>query len=325
MGIDQRRDAAVSMTVGDETDDSAICEMMVVNDRMHLIKERGIWLVQLADEIDPDRTNDKVPNTQQKLLARGALDPLVQRTLLQAKVFLSPSFLPGVDTPRGLAITLGFLQEIAALQDLANSFRASLEAANEAFLRSKATDGTLKVPSLRDVASRGKAFIQGADHCARPLCDLASLFYPDVRMGGDWVDKLTRHVANERFANRLCEFEKGRKFLRNTRNAVEHPKPKQKVVFTDYHLNCDGTLTPPTVEVVHNQTSQPETDLAGMFQSLIDFLVQAYEDFLVILCALNVESQGAFAIRVSELETRQYPNLRYGYVTEMGGRWHPIS
>lgn len=101
MGINERRDAAVLMTVGDETDEFAICEIMVVNDRMHLIKERGIWLVQLAGEIDPDRTNDKIPNTQQKLLARGALDPLVQRTLLQAKVLLTPASSPAASTPLG--------------------------------------------------------------------------------------------------------------------------------------------------------------------------------------------------------------------------------
>lgn len=144
-------------------------------------------------------------------------------------------------------------------------------------------------------------------------------------MGASWLDKLIARIPAAMFAERLRDFDKGRKFVHNTRNAIEHPKPNQQVIFTDYRLTSDGTLCPPTMEVIHDETSAPVTDLASSFQELIDFLVRAYGDFLVILCALNVDSKGAFPIRVSALETRRYPNLRYGYVTEMGGRWLPIS
>lgn len=81
--IDRVRDSAMSMKVG-VPEDGAIKEMFGLKDRMLFILERAIYAMQLADEIDPNRSNISIPNTQQKLLGRGAEDPLVAKTLLTA-------------------------------------------------------------------------------------------------------------------------------------------------------------------------------------------------------------------------------------------------
>jgi hypothetical protein len=83
--IDQHRAAAVDMTIGDSTDPSAISEMISLGSRLVIVKEKGVWQTQLADAIDPERSNPRIPNTQQKLLSRGSSDAMVGRTLLQAK------------------------------------------------------------------------------------------------------------------------------------------------------------------------------------------------------------------------------------------------
>ena len=38
---------------------------------MYFAKERGIYAMQLADQIDPDRTNAALPDTQQRILRIG--------------------------------------------------------------------------------------------------------------------------------------------------------------------------------------------------------------------------------------------------------------
>jgi hypothetical protein len=43
------------------------------------IKEKGIYAIQLAGEIDPDRTNLGVPNVQRQLLKYGTNSILVRK------------------------------------------------------------------------------------------------------------------------------------------------------------------------------------------------------------------------------------------------------
>lgn len=50
------------MKVG-AAEDGAIKEMFGLKDRMLFILERAIYAMQLADEIDPDRSNIAIPNT----------------------------------------------------------------------------------------------------------------------------------------------------------------------------------------------------------------------------------------------------------------------
>ncbi len=175
--IDHARDAAVTMEISDTNDPSPIREVISMPDRILIIKERSIWQIQLADEIDPDRTNPKIPNSQQKLMARGAADPLVCRTLLQAKRLLKPEFLPDTyDTAEGMRFSLTFLQEVAALQNKADDFRSVIEGQNKAIDDNDNRGKGFAVPAVGDISTRGKAFIQGADHAVRCLWQLNSYF-----------------------------------------------------------------------------------------------------------------------------------------------------
>src|SRR5262245_15452219 len=163
--IDVARDAAMSMEVGDATDTSSISEAVSLRDRLLIAKEQGIWQIHLADDIDPARTNERIPNTQQKLIARGSSDVLVGRTLLQAKRLLKKAMLPA-DFPveGGLSVTMEFLIEIDALESKREDLNKRLLELNKTFEHLQSKRGTLQVPALGDASSRGKAFVQAADH-----------------------------------------------------------------------------------------------------------------------------------------------------------------
>ena len=178
------------MRVDDPTDQSPISEAISLEDRLLLIKEQGVWQVHLSDNIDPDRTNAHIPNTQQKLLARGCADALVGRTLLQARRLLKSSMLrKGFQEKAGLRVALEFLQDIDALQRAADDLATLVADTNDLFLQQRETPGSLKVPAIGNIPARGKSFLQGADHAVRSLHSLIALFYPDVRMGKGWFEK----------------------------------------------------------------------------------------------------------------------------------------
>ena len=54
--IDQIRDGASSMIVGDDTDGAIKGMVSVADQYLYVIKEHAIYRVLLADEIDPERT-----------------------------------------------------------------------------------------------------------------------------------------------------------------------------------------------------------------------------------------------------------------------------
>jgi hypothetical protein len=54
--IDKMRNAARLGRIGAEGDNSAIREMIPLGNTMYFVKERGIYAMQLADQIDPGIT-----------------------------------------------------------------------------------------------------------------------------------------------------------------------------------------------------------------------------------------------------------------------------
>ncbi len=329
--IDHQRDAAISMQVGDATD-GAISEAISLGDRLLIVKEESIWQVQLADDIDPERSNSNIPNTHQKLLSRGSTDPLVGRTLLQAKRFAKNGILPPtivIETVLGVA--LSFLTEADALRAKLDEYNQRTRSLNDAFKQTPGSSQVLQVPAVGDVSARGKAFIQAADHSVRPLWTLARIFHPELPVGVSW-SKLTALMQagsedQNAFAEILLQLEKPLAFLRNTRNAVEHPKPGQEVIFEDYRLKSDGTVYTPTIEVIHKDTPLAATELQAYFTQTLSFLIDVYECLLIQLCALHVRSNRGFPISVVELapDERRYPHVKYAYASELGGRVVPFA
>ncbi len=328
--IDQQRDAAVTMQVEDESDTSGIQDVIPLPGRMLLIKEMGIWQTQLADDIDPGRTNAGIPNTLQKLLARGAADPLVGRTLLQAKVLLKQSMLPArIDGEAGLEVTFALLTELDALDRKASELQQTLQAIEERYSGARAKGGALQVPTLGDAAARGKSFIQGADHAVRTLWQFARVFHPELQKGVAWYklrDRLMAGSEKEKALGPLVDaLEPPFAFLRNTRNAVEHPKQGQAVIFSDYRLRADGKVHAPSIEVIEKNTPLSETSLSAYFTATVEMLVNAYQSLLINMCAAHAQRVGGFDVEVIQLEPdrRRHAEVKFSYASWLGDRLVP--
>jgi hypothetical protein len=133
----------------------------------------------------------------------------------------------------------------------------------------------LFLPSLGEVRGRCESFIHKADHALFALFDIVKLFYPDIGTG--LFDRLASIAAERygeeaqftRFVNRVAPF---LKCIRQTRNCVQHPKDGQLINVQDFILSADGSIVPPSIEVIDKVAS-----LAPM--AVLEFMKQVTSDY----------------------------------------------
>jgi hypothetical protein len=128
----------------------------------------------------------------------------------------------------------------------------------------------MTVPSMGDVRGETKAFLE-ADHVAVALFNIAKLFYGD-EIGPRWFASLHK-LASEKYGDNdgFTKFLKAAlpflQFVRNARNAVEHPDQAKSVKVTDIALLPSGELNPPSIEVIHPDTPQPSVPLLALMEA----------------------------------------------------------
>jgi hypothetical protein len=229
--IDKVRNAGLSVTLPPDT--GGITDMSEINGALHMIGSSAIYRVQLADEIDPERTNIAIPNTHQKVMSYGADFLYVRQTLMTARRLFSNKVLgPAFDYKTGINLSFEALQDLVAMHDIRKNVLARFDKIAED-LKNLAVEGrSMTVPSTGDVRGESKAFLQKADHVGVALFNVVKLFYGD-EIGPRWFESLHK-LTSEKYGNN-DEFTKFLKavlpflqFVRNARNAVEHPDQAKK-------------------------------------------------------------------------------------------------
>jgi hypothetical protein len=196
-------------------------------------------------------------------------------------------------------------------------------------LGSEATSMT--VPSMGDVRGETKAFLQKADHVAVALFNIAKLFYGD-EIDPRWFASLQK-LASEKYGDNdgFTKFLNAAlpllQFVRNARNAVEHPDQAKSVKVTDIALLPSGELNPPCVEVIHQETPQPSVPLLALMERIADQLATAFEVMLAHLCCANVQPFAGMPLGIIEYDKNQQKafKCRYGYATRMGDQIVPFG
>jgi hypothetical protein len=314
------------MEVGLPTEGKITAMYKFGEDRLLLVKERAAYEFTFADRIDPERTNESIPNVQQRILSAGSDNELVQSILLTSDRLFDPTYLSDLDCPELRSRALNAVKELLAMQRIAD--RLSLE--QSSLIRElegqKLVNGFI-VPSLSDLEQELKNFLQRADHFTRELFKIIRIFEP----GFGNLDGLLRRAKGEKppndgFVEFLLRATPFLKFVREARNAVEHPTPQKRVSVMDFELDKAGHLIPPTVEVVHPQYREPRVDLAIFLPELMRSLASVYGEFVANLCSRRGKL-GGFDVAIAILpdEKRQYPATKYTYAVLLNGEWQPIG
>jgi hypothetical protein len=122
------RESAMSMTVGTPEDGIIKGFLTIGGKKMYIIKERSVYLVRLADDIDPGRTNPNIQATHQKISSEGDESEFVGRILLTARELFEGKFLEGIDHERALEQCVQIFQDVSEMREEVTSIRAAMEA-----------------------------------------------------------------------------------------------------------------------------------------------------------------------------------------------------
>ncbi|MGA8611851.1 MAG: hypothetical protein WB760_09075 [Xanthobacteraceae bacterium] len=328
--IDKIRNSALTMTLPADT--GGITHMGEINGALHVIGGSAIYRMQLADEIDPERTNIAIPNTHQKVLSYGTDFPYVRQTLMTARRLFSNKVLgPAFDYKTGINLSFEALQDLAAMHDIRKDVRARFDKIAEDLKNLAVERRSMTVPSMGDVRGGTKAFLQKADHIAVALFNIAKLFYGD-EIGPRWFASLHKLASekygdNDGFTKVLNAALPFLQFVRNARNAVEHPDQTKSVKVTDIALLPSGELNPPSIEVIHPETPQPSVPLLTLMEHVADQLATAFEVMLAHLCGANLHPFAGMPLGVIEYDKNQQKafKCRYGYASRMGNQIVPFG
>lgn len=329
--IDLKRDSAFSGLVGTD-DEGVIQEFLNVGSSLLIIKDRAIYKAQLADQIDPDRTNINVPHTQQKVYSVGSSSEIVGRTLLTAKYLFQHGMLDGRFNKTDLmSAALGFFDEAIQLATLSDTLMADQNAAIAEYKKQKVQGSVVLLPSVTDIGGRVKPFIQHADHSMQRLLILGRIFY-SLPAGKAWFDGLAEiaaevHQLERAETQRLDRMVRFAQFLRNCRNCVEHPKQNQQVVFTDFRMTQNAKIEPPTIEIVHEQTPEPIVPLSIFMDNMVRSVVNLGEQTMAFFASYHVMPgwEGTVSVCYFEEDQRRRPHVRYYFAMSMNGQIVPID
>lgn len=328
--IDRLRDGAGSIDIRTPGDDSAVVGLIPTADRMLVVKGQGIYEIKLADQVDPDRTYIDTPNTIQQVLAYGADEPWVGSVLLTAHYFLlGPRPPKGVDCAEAFDRVLEVAADLAGAHDLASAFHIAEETAIEESETKIRSDRSRFVPAIGNVEPRCNEFLQRGHHALRGLFRLARKFYPDLGAGG-WPSFAKKIDSDPKSGDNFAEVLAGvlpfLQLIRNARDCVEHPRPEQKLVVTDFSLDSRSVLHPPTIAVVHPRTPRDSLPVREFFAESLETVVYFAELMLVSLSARRARPVGGLPVHVIELppERRKYPHVRYGYGAILNGDVVPV-
>ena len=329
--IDKLRSGAGSLEINTPDDDSAISEMISTADRLLVVKDKGIYEIKFADQVDPERTNIDVPNTIQRILPYGAQDAWIGAVVLTANHLLRSPCLPSdINGAEAFAVVLEIAEDIAGAHELVEKYCDAENVAIRSFDPNIRKNRSFIVPALGNIETRCNEFLQRSDHSLQKLFRIVQVFYPDVG-SGRWEGLKTKIGGESKdidnFPQFLDETVPFLQLIRNARNCVEHPKPEQRLVTVDFSVDARNVLLPPTVEIIDPSTPLPRVSVNAFFTQTFKDLVRVVELMVVFLCARHVSTIGGFPVQVVEFpeKRRRSPHVRYGYGTKIGDEIVPMS
>ena len=329
--IDKLRSGAGSLEINTPDDDSAISEMISTADRLLVVKDKGIYEIKFADQVDPERTNIDVPNTIQRILPYGAQDAWIGAVVLTANHLLrSPCLQSDINGAEAFAVVLEIADDIAGAHELVEKYCDAENVAIRSFDPNIRKNRSFIVPALGNIEIRCNEFLHRSDHALQKLFRIVQNFYPDVGYGR-WEGLKTKIGGESKdidnFPQFLDETVPFLQLIRNARNCVEHPKPEQRLVTSDFSVDARNVLLPPTVEIIDPSTPLPRVSVNAFFTQTFKDLVRVVELMVVFLCARHVSTIGGFLVQVVEFpqKHRRSPHVRYGYGTKIGDEIVPMS
>ncbi len=327
--IDKVRDSALSMQVGDENDGSISGMVSVANADMYIIKKHAIFRVFLADDIDPERTNIGIPNGHQRIASQGSDSEIVARSFLTADaLFNSNQFEGSADVKQIIDLAMVVMKELLAAHSIESDLVSEESNALAAFQQPK--QRSVALPSVEGLNERLKTFVQKVEHATQGIFKFTQQFYShtDGMWNGFESEIKKQYGEADEFSKFAVSIRPFMTFVRNLRNSIEHPKDSQFVVIKDFAITPHGTLTSPTVQLVHPTSPQSEMNVHEFLPQVSGQVLDVFEALMVYVASKHIKPFGAFEKAVGLLppdQLRPDSKVRASYFIWLNDRWNKLG
>ena len=322
--IDKIRESSGHTDIGSK-EDGAIMKMKNIGGRRLIIKERSIYEMIMADDIDPNRTNINLPSTIQKLIIdKGTDSEIVSRILLTAMTLFSPEYIiETVNCTKIISLSIDLLSEVSILEKEISEYIFIESSACKEYEERKIKNLSFKVPSIISLESKCKTIFQKADHVEQILMDIVVNFYTNLGLEKKshfpkLQEKLkVKYGETDPFVQFLSKNLYFMQVIRELRNGFDHRLEHTKVF--DFELQPNGKIIAPTIELTHKNNKLKRTSLSDFLDKVLKNIVYIIELTFVFLAEKNtVKNNLHYSVKLIPEEKRQNKFVKFSFWTPLG-------
>lgn len=289
----------------------SIISMKVIGDRMFFLAERGFTSGVMADQIDPERTNPKIPFVIQRVeIPYGVEHPFMQKTVCVAFELINQTYLQNhIDDDGCLTLAVGNAISLASVMDVVNEMTG-----HQAATRAAGKAGELSVghlPHTLNIKSKVHQSLAALRDVEVAIKKTVSKFYPKDAPNDAWdkkfkADLISSRGTTEGFADHINMIWKVMEEVADHRHAMIHTDDTKSLKIYDYDLDPTGAFVAPTIEILHPRNPVTRRDTAQFLETQAMKIASVYENLLGYLCDLNARAPSAkFEHHVRSLPSEQ--------------------
>ncbi|MEJ0084990.1 MAG: hypothetical protein WDO72_04880 [Pseudomonadota bacterium] len=330
--IDIQRDAAITLQIGGN-DKSPTREFLSTGNCLYIIKDTSVFKVQLADDIDPGRTNPAVPNLSQQILTAGYENEIVARILLTAKYLFderNATVTPFVATLFENCIVL--TRHLLELELLVRELADEILRKQAAFAEQPAAPNAFSLPSITGLDSKLHSVLTKADKAKDSILGICRLQFLPGAAGKGKLEDLHKAIeaamqAEPDLFTAWTETSKYFSLIRNMRNVSEHPKENYQLLLTNFEMQPNGQVYPPLVEVQHPDTPIRTLPLSELVEFVRNMTLDHAEMMLAFIRFAVLLKDNPFQEWVAEFPEgeRRHKFVRYYRAIQLNGAWRILG
>ncbi len=315
------------MYVGDDVDSSPIKDFLSTENALYTIKEKGVYKIQLADDIDPERTNPKIPNLSQKVLPAGHDNEVVARILLTTKCLFdenNATVSPFVGALFEQSIDL--TRHVLELYEMVSDLREAIIQKEKAFEEHEHKPNAFSLPSVPDLDKDLHNTLVKADKVKDSILSLYRLhFLPEAKkkpLLDEYDTAIQDRLSSE--SDILAGWGETKKVLsliRNIRNASEHRRDENQLKVKDFEMQSDGSVNPPILAIEHKDTPIEPVRVVDFLDFIGNIMLDQAEGSIVTIRCAALLDKNPFEEQVGFLspENRRHPFVRYCRAINLNG------
>jgi len=317
--IDRQREAAFSLEVGGDDDKSGIKEVISTSYRLYTLTEQAVYSVQLADDIDPERTNPNIPNLSQKVISAGYGDEIVGKVLMTAMMLFHENNSQTSQLHDDLfEVTVELTKHNIELRSMVASLAEEISSEEEKFCSGKQKVKSFYIPSITDLETKLHGIVVKLDKtkdCIMKLYQIHFLPGCSERPQFDKYRQALKDIPEMKgdFLSAWDEKVKFLKFVREARNCSEHPRAGHQLLIKNFQIQPDGSVNPPLIEVEHKDTPFGLLTVIEFIEFLRNTVLSYSELSYVLIKSIKLLESNPLNERVSEMpeEARRHPFVRF--------------